>query len=208
MDIIQSLNNLKTPTLLLIGYPNVGKSTLMNNLTLANIEVEKFATKFLFVGQINFKGKTLRVIDTQSILDHQLDEIEIQSINTLTQLNSCILFLIDISENCGHTIKQQTDLLFSIKKLFLNKPLLVILNKIDLKTPNDVPIDDWILIESLEDFEEDSNGDFSDSGTQLIPMSNLIENSIENLKEIVFSTFKERKKENLCDEIKDKLLIF
>jgi nucleolar GTP-binding protein len=41
-------------TLILCGYPNVGKSSFMNNVTRAEVEVEPYAftTKSLFVGKL------------------------------------------------------------------------------------------------------------------------------------------------------------
>ena len=48
-------------------------------------------------------------MDTPGILDHPLDErntIEMQAITALAHLNACILFFVDISENCGYSIEQ------------------------------------------------------------------------------------------------------
>ena len=42
-----------------------------------------------------------------------------------------MLYIVDISEQCGYTIQQQAALFHSIKPLFAGKPLLVVLNKID-----------------------------------------------------------------------------
>ena len=44
-------------TLLLCGYPNVGKSSLMNKLTRADVEVQPYActTKALYVGHADYK---------------------------------------------------------------------------------------------------------------------------------------------------------
>jgi nucleolar GTP-binding protein len=42
-------------------------------------------------------------------LDHTLEErntIEMQAITALAHLKACILFFIDISETCGHTISE------------------------------------------------------------------------------------------------------
>ncbi|KAN0000950.1 hypothetical protein ACTFIZ_001414 [Dictyostelium cf. discoideum] len=187
-----------TRTLLLTGYPNVGKSSFMNKLTRANVDVQPYAftTKSLFVGHTDFKYNTWQVIDTPGILDHPLDErntIEMQSITALAHLHSCVLFLIDISERCGYTIKQQVDLFFSIKALFLNKPLLVVLNKIDARRPEDVPEDDWKLIQSLADPARGGIG-----GTHLIPMSNLTEEGIAKVKDTACSIlFEERVEKKL-----------
>ena len=44
----------------------------------------------------------------------------------------------DISERCGHTLEEQIELFNGIKPLFANKPLLVILNKIDVLRPDEL----------------------------------------------------------------------
>ena len=43
-----------------------------------------------------------------------------------------MLYIVDISEQCGHTIQQQAALFHSIKPLFASKPLLIVVNKIDV----------------------------------------------------------------------------
>ena len=59
-----------------------------------------------------------------------------QSITALAHLRAAVLYIVDISEQCGHTIQQQAALFHSIKPLFAGKPLLIVLNKIDV-TPMD-----------------------------------------------------------------------
>lgn len=124
-------------TLIVTGYPNVGKSSFMNNVTNANVDVQPYAftTQSLFVGHTDYKYARWQVIDTPGILDHPLDErntIEMQSITALAHLNACILYFIDISETCGYTIEQQISLFKNIKPLFQHKPLVIVLTKIDL----------------------------------------------------------------------------
>lgn len=43
-----------------------------------------------------------------------------------------MLYIVDVSEQCGYTIQQQAALFHSIKPLFASKPLLIVLNKIDV----------------------------------------------------------------------------
>ena len=98
-------------TLILTGFPNVGKSSLINNMTRANVDVQPYAftTQSLFVGHTEHKCARYQVIDTPGILDHALDKrntIEMQAVTALAHLNACILFLMDISETCGYTIEQ------------------------------------------------------------------------------------------------------
>jgi GTP1/Obg family GTP-binding protein len=73
-----------TRTLLVCGYPNVGKSSFMNKVTRADVDVQPYAftTKSLFVGHTDYKYLRWQVIDTPGILDRPLEErntIEMQA---------------------------------------------------------------------------------------------------------------------------------
>jgi nucleolar GTP-binding protein len=126
-----------TRTIILTGFPNVGKSSFMNKVTRAEVEVQPYAftTKSLFVGHTDYKYLRWQIIDTPGILDHPLEDrnvIEMQAITALAHLRACVLYVMDISEQCGHTLAEQVALFESIKPLFANKPLLVVINKVDI----------------------------------------------------------------------------
>ena len=57
-------------------FPNVGKSSFMNKVTRADVEVQPYAftTKSLYVGHMDYKYLRWQVIDTPGILDHSLEE--------------------------------------------------------------------------------------------------------------------------------------
>ncbi|KAJ1853734.1 Nucleolar GTP-binding protein 1, partial [Coemansia sp. RSA 638] len=65
-----------TRTLIVCGFPNVGKSSFMNKVTRADVDVQPYAftTKSLFVGHMDYKYLRWQVIDTPGILDHPLEE--------------------------------------------------------------------------------------------------------------------------------------
>jgi nucleolar GTP-binding protein len=128
---------------LVCGYPNVGKSSFMNKVTRADVEVQPYAftTKSLFVGHTDYKYLRWQVIDTPGILDRPLEErntIEMQSITALAHLRAAVLYVVDISEQCGFTLEQQATLFHSISPLFSNKPVLIVMNKIDAKSIEDL----------------------------------------------------------------------
>ena len=53
---------------------------------------------------------TLQVVDTPGILDHTLEErntIEMQAITALAHLRAAVLYIMDVSEQCGYTLEQQ-----------------------------------------------------------------------------------------------------
>jgi len=62
-------------TLLICGFPNVGKSSFINKVTQANVEVQPYAftTKSLYVGHMDHRFCRWQVIDTPGILDHPLE---------------------------------------------------------------------------------------------------------------------------------------
>jgi len=126
-----------TRTLLITGFPNVGKSSFINKITRADVEVQPYAftTKSLYVGHTDYKYLKWQVIDTPGILDHPLEHrntIEMQAITALAHIRACILFIMDPSEQCGHSLEQQLSLFENIKPLFNNKPILIVLNKMDV----------------------------------------------------------------------------
>ncbi|TPX30200.1 hypothetical protein SmJEL517_g06181 [Synchytrium microbalum] len=143
-----------TRTLIICGYPNVGKSSFMNRLTRADVEVQPYAftTKSLFVGHMDYQYLRWQVIDTPGILDHPLEArntIEMQSITALAHLRACILYFMDLSEQCGYSVAEQIKLYESIKPLFVNKPTMIVINKIDVMTPEQLAPEDQALLKSI-----------------------------------------------------------
>ncbi|KAG7657092.1 OBG-type guanine nucleotide-binding (G) domain [Arabidopsis suecica] len=144
-----------TRTVLICGYPNVGKSSFMNKVTRADVDVQPYAftTKSLFVGHTDYKYLRYQVIDTPGILDRPFEDrniIEMCSITALAHLRAAVLFFLDISGSCGYTIAQQAALFHSIKSLFMNKPLVIVCNKTDLMPMENISEEDRKLIEEMK----------------------------------------------------------
>ncbi|MBI5884766.1 50S ribosome-binding GTPase [archaeon] len=123
-------------TLVLAGYPNVGKSTLLAKLTKAKplIANYPFTTKGINLGYYEFKYRKIQVIDTPGLLDRPLEErnnIELQAIHALDFLEGSMLFVFDAGNSSGYTQEQQLSLLKQIAKTFKSE-LAVIINKTDL----------------------------------------------------------------------------
>ena len=132
-----------TRTLLICGYPNVGKSSFLRSITRADVDVQPYAftTKSLFVGHFDYKYLRFQAIDTPGILDHPLEEmntIEMQSITAIAHLRSAILYFMDLSEQCGYSVHAQIALFKSIKPLFSNKLVFIVINKIDILRPEEL----------------------------------------------------------------------
>lgn len=143
-------------TIIICGFPNVGKSSFINKITRADVEVQPYAftTKSLYVGHTDYKYLRWQVIDTPGILDHPLEErnvIEMQAITALAHLRACVLYFMDISEQCGHSLEEQVALFESIKPLFTNKPLILAINKIDILQLEDLSEERQAIIRKLQE---------------------------------------------------------
>lgn len=76
--------------------------------------------------------------------------ILLQAITALAHLRAAILYIMDISEQCGHTLEEQIELFNGIKPLFANKPLLVVLNKVDVIRPEELSEEKKELLKAFE----------------------------------------------------------
>ncbi|SCU87958.1 LAFA_0E09846g1_1 [Lachancea sp. 'fantastica'] len=145
-----------TRTLLICGYPNVGKSSFLRCITKADVEVQPYAftTKSLYVGHFDYKYLRFQAIDTPGILDRPTEEmnnIEMQSIYAIAHLRSCVLYFMDLSEQCGFTIEAQVKLFHSIKPLFANKSVMVVMNKTDIIRPEDLDEERAAMLQTVSE---------------------------------------------------------
>lgn len=126
------------PTIVIAGYPNVGKSSLLRKVSNAEPEVAAypFTTKGIHVGHHEHRRVSYQVIDTPGLLDRPLEDrnaIERQAILALQHLADVVVFMLDPSEHCGYTIEAQEHLLGEARKLFPDSPFFVVENKVDLE---------------------------------------------------------------------------
>merc|ERR1711936_774614 len=166
-----------TRTLIVCGFPNVGKSSFINKITRADVEVQPYAftTKSLYVGHTDYKYLRWQVIDTPGILDHPLENrntIEMQAITALAHLRAAVLYFLDPSEQCGYTLESQKGLFDSIKPLFANKPLLVVANKTDVLKRSEISSDKEAVLAAIE----------KESELEIMNMSTVTEDGVMDVK--------------------------
>ena len=125
------------PTLVVAGFPNVGKSNLVTVLSSATPEIAPypFTTKGIIVGHIDDEWRKYQIIDTPGLLDRDLSErndIEKQAVLALKYLTHVMLVVIDPSETCGYDMEKQLKLLDSLQKGFEGVPIIVAESKCDV----------------------------------------------------------------------------
>jgi nucleolar GTP-binding protein len=128
--------NFEATTIVIAGFPNVGKSTLLRQITDAEPQVANypFTTKGIQIGHLERKWKHIQMIDTPGLLDRpiiEMNDIELNAILALEHLADSILFICDISETSGYLIENQMNLFEEISTIF-KKDIIIIFNKIDL----------------------------------------------------------------------------
>ena len=136
--------NPEITTIVVAGFPNVGKSMLVKNISSAQprIAIYPFTTTQLNLGHLVINTEKVQVIDTPGLLDRSPEKrnmIERQAIMALRYLANLIIFILDPSEHCGYTIDEQEGLLKEIRKLFPDVEIIEIENKVDLiESDNDL----------------------------------------------------------------------
>jgi len=140
-----------SPCVVFAGYPNVGKSSLVKNIsTNKKIEVQEypFTTKKLIIGHLEIKRKfdkiILQCLDTPGILDRPMakrNNIELQAILALRLISDFIVFVFDPTPACGYSIDSQVELYYEIKSNFTKDEkinLFIIINKMDLASSSEI----------------------------------------------------------------------
>jgi len=92
------------------------------------------------------------VVDTPGILDRALEDrntIEMLAISALAHLSATVLFVVDISEQCGYEFTKQADLFHSIKVLFRKKAVFILCNKIDTMRFDELSLEKRCILENM-----------------------------------------------------------
>lgn len=126
------------PTIVLAGYPNVGKSSFLNAVTRARAEIDSypFTTTAIEVGHLEHNHVTHQLVDTPGLLDRpaaERNEVEQQAIVALEHLADCVVVFIDASERCGYPLADQLALRDDLEARFeaAEIPVLTVCNKAD-----------------------------------------------------------------------------
>jgi len=139
------------PCIVVAGYPNVGKSSLVKNIsTNKKIEVQEypFTTKNLILGHLELMGKftkmKLQIMDTPGILDRPMSKrnnIELQAILALRLISDLIIFIFDPTPASGYNVDSQIELFNEIQEQYIKDKkidTIIVLNKMDLAKEEEI----------------------------------------------------------------------
>lgn len=148
------------PTVCIYGFPNVGKTTVLNLLTgtKAKVAAYAFTTKSINAGYVVIEDKKIQVLDVPGTLARKdkMNLIELQAELVLEELANLVIFVFDFSGSVN--IKEQEDLYKKIKKS--EKKVLIYLSKKDLLSPEQLKAVDYPYY-SLEELKAEVQVHFS-----------------------------------------------
>ncbi len=136
----------KDPTIVVAGYPSVGKSQLVREISTADPRVASypFTTQELTVGYFYHMRTRYQIIDTPGLLDRPFEErniIEKQAILALSLLTKMCVFMIDPTGHCGFQIEPQVELLMKTAESIPEMEFIIVINKSDIDIPEGSKMD-------------------------------------------------------------------
>lgn len=177
----------------IIGNPNVGKSTMMNALVGENLSIitsKAQTTRHRIHGIVNAENYQIVFSDLPGILKphYKLQEKMLQFIEVAIQDADIFLFMVESGET-----KFNEDIVEKV--IHSKKPVLVLINKIDLSTQEDVmnQMKHWSSV-----FE----------GSEVVPISALNQFNLEKVMQSIVELLPENPPYFPKDELTDKHMRF
>ncbi|AEE36446.1 P-loop containing nucleoside triphosphate hydrolases superfamily protein [Arabidopsis thaliana] len=129
--------DLEMPTLCLVGAPNVGKSSLVRILSTGKPEIcnYPFTTRGILMGHIVLNYQRFQVTDTPGLLrrcDEDRNNLEKLTLAVLTHLPTAVLYVHDLTGECGTSPSDQFQIYKEMKERFKDYLWIDAVSKCDL----------------------------------------------------------------------------
>ena len=155
----------------IVGLPNAGKSSLLDSITRATPKIAnyKFTTINPNLGVAIYDDKEITIADIPGLIEgaHEGTGLGIKFLKHIERCKT-LLHLIDITEDINLSYRQIREELGKYSKELLKKKELIVLNKIDLLSKQEI-------IEKIEKFSMKKN-------KEILILSNLKKETIKKLK--------------------------
>jgi nucleolar GTP-binding protein len=124
------------PSVVVAGFPNVGKSSLVMRLSSAKPDVAPYAftTRAIVVGHTDLGFDRLQVVDTPGVLGRaaRSNEAEQEALAVVGTQPTIVLFVLDPTGTCGYPLADQERLLDRWRSEFPTTPIVAVETKSDL----------------------------------------------------------------------------
>jgi len=137
-----SVPDMTVPMVVLVGSPNVGKSSIIRAVSSGKPEVNNypFTTRGMSIGHVvdpDHGGHIMQVMDTPGVLVRAEEERNLMEALTLAciqYLPSAVVFVIDLSGESGRlsTVANQLQVRDELRSRFPDRPWLDVITKADL----------------------------------------------------------------------------
>ena len=180
----------------LIGYTNVGKSTLMNVISKSDVFAENklFATLDTTVRKVVIENLPFLLSDTVGFIRKLPTQLIESFKSTLDEVREAdlLLHVVDISHpNFEDHIHSVNQILAEIEST--NKPTIMVFNKIDAYTHEVIPEDDLATQRTAKHFtlEDWKNTWMQKMGRDVLFISALNKENLEEFRKVVYEKVKE-----------------
>lgn len=192
---VQRKNRGKMVRVALVGYTNVGKSTLMNALSKSDVFAENklFATLDTTVRKVVLKNIPFLVTDTVGFIRKLPTQLVESFKSTLDEVREAdlLLHIVDISHKSFEDhINSVNQILSDIKSA--DKPTIIVFNKIDAYTHQTIDDDDLVTEKTKAHFtlKEWQSTWMSQLNGQCLFISALEKENFDNFKDTLFEAVK------------------